>query len=355
MKKSKTQFSIYRDKSRNGIYYIYYYPEHSSDNSKRKRLRKSLHTSDYNEAFLRALKLFNVENKEQINETLVVEQNVLTLGQLRNIILQHVKTNYSHGSYQLYNSTFKYLISELGESKSIESINANDIETFKANRLQHVKQPTVNCHLRKIKASFNYAIKHDLIKISPAKNTIFLREPERERKVYSKDELCKLLEMSKGSIIESLVIFGIYTGCRLSELCNLEWSDIDLKENTITIRNKRDFTTKTGKIRQIPINNKLVVHIKTMDNKDGYIFSHSDNRRFSKDFGSRNFRRLVRLAGLPSYLNFHCLRHTFITNLIRQGVSIYLVKELAGHSDLKTTLGYTHIVTEDLRDAVNVL
>jgi len=32
-----------------------------------------------------------------------------------------------------------------------------------------------------------------------------------------------------------------------------------------------------------------------------------------------------------------------------------LVKELAGHSDLKTTLGYTHIVTEDLRDAVNVL
>lgn len=340
---------ISKENLKGGVYYFYFI---GSDG---KRKKKSLRTTDYNEAIVRASQLIDHKNKLQNTNEVVAEQNELTLGQLRDIILQHVQTNYSHGSYQLYNSTFKYLISELGESKSIKSITANNIETFKANRLQHVKQPTVNCHLRKIKASFNYAIKHDLIKNNPAKNTIFLREPETERKVYSKEELSKLVEMSKGSIIESLVIFGIYTGCRLSELCNLEWSDIDLKENTITIRNKSDFTTKTGKIRQIPINDKLVAYIKTIDNKEGYIFTHQDNRKFSKDFGSRNFRRLVGLAGLPSYLNFHCLRHTFITNLIRQGVSIYLVKELAGHSDLKTTLGYTHIVTEDLRSAVNML
>jgi len=58
MKKNKSQFSIYPDKSRNGIYYIYYYPEPSSDNSK-KRLRKSLYESQCNEAFIRALKLIN--------------------------------------------------------------------------------------------------------------------------------------------------------------------------------------------------------------------------------------------------------------------------------------------------------
>ena len=338
---------ISKEKLKGVVYYFYYV---GADG---KRKKKSLSTTDYNEAQMRASQLINIKNRN--SETKTVEQNKLTLAQLRDIILQHVKINYSHGSYQLYNATFKCLIAEFGDTKFIESITPNDIETFKANKLKSVKPPTVNCHLRKIKASLNYAIKHDLIKNNPAKNTIFLREPETERKVYSKEELCKLVEMSKGSIIESLVIFGIYTGCRLSELCNLEWTDIDLKENTITIRNKSDFTTKTGKIRQIPINYKLVAYINTIDNKEGYIFTHQDKRKFTKDFGSRNFRRLVHLAGLPSYLNFHCLRHTFITNLIKNQVSIYLVKSLAGHSQINTTLAYTHLVTDDLRDAVNVL
>ena len=59
--------------------------------------------------------------------------------------------------------------------------------------------------------------------------------------------------------------------------------------------------------------------------------------------------------GFPEKYHFHCLRHTFITLLARKGVNIYDLKQLAGHSDIKTTELYMHNVTDDLRNAVNML
>ena len=57
---------------------------------------------------------------------------------------------------------------------------------------------------------------------------------------------------------------------------------------------------------------------------------------------------------LPNHLHFNNLRHTFITELLRKGISIYKVKVLARHSFIKTTEGYAHLIVEDLRNAVNV-
>ena len=49
----------------------------------------------------------------------------------------------------------------------------------------------------------------------------------------------------------------------------------------------------------------------------------------------------------------HCLRHTFITNLVKAGANINYIKQIAGHSDIKTTENYIHIGIEDLRNAIN--
>ncbi len=69
----------------------------------------------------------------------------------------------------------------------------------------------------------------------------------------------------------------------------------------------------------------------------------------------KKFKKYLRQARLPEKYHFHCLRHTFITNLIKNGVNINYAKQLAGHSDLNTTMGYIHIETEDLREAVNLV
>ncbi len=60
-------------------------------------------------------------------------------------------------------------------------------------------------------------------------------------------------------------------------------------------------------------------------------------------------KKILRTINLPEKFHFHCLKHTFITNLIKAGVNINYVKEIAGHSDIHTTMNYIHILTEDLR------
>ena len=58
---------------------------------------------------------------------------------------------------------------------------------------------------------------------------------------------------------------------------------------------------------------------------------------------------------IDSKIHFHDLRHSFASNLAQKGVSLYVIKELLGHTDIKTTMIYAHLKPENLRNAVDLL
>ncbi len=66
-------------------------------------------------------------------------------------------------------------------------------------------------------------------------------------------------------------------------------------------------------------------------------------------------KKAVRESGLNDNIHFHTLRHSFASRLIQKGVSVFVVKELLGHEDIKTTQIYSHLKTENLSEAVNLL
>jgi len=148
-------------------------------------------------------------------------------------------------------------------------------------------------------------------------------------------------------------------------VCLNQWKDINFEDRTINIFNKEDFRTKTGKQRQIPVSDELFQllsellnhntekNILTLFNPDKYIFSLRYGTKMRIDYVSKEFKKVLRKIKLSEKFHFHCLRHTFITNLIKSGVNINYVKEIAGHSEIQTTMNYIHIVTNDLREAVN--
>lgn len=75
--------------------------------------------------------------------------------------------------------------------------------------------------------------------------------------------------------------------------------------------------------------------------------------KLKEDFVSKTFKRYVRLSGLNPALHFHSLRHSFATWLVQDGVSIYAIKELFGHADVKTTQVYSDLQPEQLHSTVN--
>jgi len=75
----------------------------------------------------------------------------------------------------------------------------------------------------------------------------------------------------------------------------------------------------------------------------------------NEDYVSKRFKRAVRSTGLNEDIHFHTLRHSFASNLIQKGASIYVVKELLGHESISTTQIYSHLQSENLSQAVSLL
>ena len=77
--------------------------------------------------------------------------------------------------------------------------------------------------------------------------------------------------------------------------------------------------------------------------------------KFNEDFISKQFKKIIRKANLCDDIHFHTLRHSFASILVHRGVSLYVVKELLGHEDIKTTQVYNHLTQVSLSNTVSLL
>ncbi|KKQ76911.1 MAG: hypothetical protein US99_C0055G0006 [Candidatus Daviesbacteria bacterium GW2011_GWF2_38_6] len=127
---------------------------------------------------------------------------------------------------------------------------------------------------------------------------------------------------------------------RLGELLNMKWNWIDFKQNIITVQCSATFTTKSKKERIIPISPILRIQLinqlpKVIDlEKNTFVFARINEVKLNEDFVSKQFKKSVRAAGLDDKIHFHTLRHSFASQLVQKGVSLYVAKELLGHEDL---------------------
>lgn len=275
--------------------------------------------------------------------------------------MKYVTDNLRYSTTLIYKRVFRDFIRIIGD-KHLKLINAKDIEIYKSKRLEDVSPSTVNIDLTTLKAIFNIAIRFNWLNNNPVDQIKKLKINDKERYSFNNDEITIILNNIQNTDLKNIVLFGLKTGCRLNEILNLQISDINLLEGEINIRNKSDFSTKTGKMRIIPIStdlnellNSIIEkkdNILQMNEGEKYLF-HKNGFRFNKDYISKGFKKCLRKLGFPEKFHFHCLRHTFITNLIKAGVNINYVKALAGHSDITTTEYYIHICTKDLRQAID--
>ena len=135
----------------------------------------------------------------------------------------------------------------------------------------------------------------------------------------------------------------------------MTWQDVDLKQKTLLVHSTIGHTTKGGKIRLIPMNTTLKELFEKMPKTEGVIFSGERGGWKRGDFVGRSFKKAIRGCGLDTKLHFHSLRHTFASLLVKEGVSLYHVKRLLGHSSSRVTEIYAHLGTTELSGSVEKL
>jgi integrase len=150
-----------------------------------------------------------------------------------------------------------------------------------------------------------------------------------------------------------LVVLLLDTGARYSEIAKIEWKSIDLKSREIRLWRPK---VKNESILYMSDRVYRILKRRHESNDLKYVFAN-------KKGGQRNHatiaisKAIVR-AGLDD-CTIHTLRHTHATRLIQNGLSIYEVKEILGHSDIATTMRYSHLETRSVsskaRDIINVV
>ncbi len=240
-------------------------------------------------------------------------------------------------------------------SCGIQDVSPYLIEKYKSKRQRDgLKPASINRELSVLKRVFNIAINWDMSDENPVRNVKFLRQPEPRERILNKTEEERLLEASSEHL-RPVIVTALHTGMRKSEIANLKWEQVDLRNKEIEV-----VKTKNGKKRVIPISEELYEKMNALWKSIGnnkFVFQYADPKTGEKrhlKYFRRAFENACKRADIKG-LTFHDLRHTFASRLVRSGVDLITVKDLLGHYSVKTTERYTHSNQEQKRKAVELL
>ncbi|HEX7358191.1 MAG TPA: tyrosine-type recombinase/integrase, partial [Ignavibacteriaceae bacterium] len=242
---------------------------------------------------------------------------------------------------------------------SLEEISPKNLDQFISTVYAKSKFAASLYH-RTLKAAFNKAVIWNYISENPF-NKIKTPKVTKSFPVYlSEAELIQIINKTEDQLLKNIFITAFYTGMRLNEILNMKWNWIDFTQDIITVKNSDGFKTKSKRERIIPIHPKVKSILLTYfplgnQPKNDLIFYRKKNVKLNSEFISKQFKVAVRAAELNDYIHFHNLRHSFASNLVQRGVNLYVVKELLGHENIKTTQVYSHLTQSSLSNAVSLL
>ena len=200
------------------------------------------------------------------------------------------------------------------------------------------------------------------IKSSPLENISILKIEKSLPKYLTINEVDQLLNFPLNTAFDyrnkAMLEVMYATGLRVSELVNLEYSNVDLYNSVIRVKGKGK------KERLVPIGETASYYLKKYveEYRNQLIIKENYNELFLNNHGkpiSRNgfnfILENIRIkTKIEKELTPHVLRHSFATHLLEGGADVRSIQEMLGHENISTTNIYTHVVDEILRENYDI-
>lgn len=222
-------------------------------------------------------------------------------------------------------------------------------------KLAGVKNSTINRELTLLRSAINYYLKHH--------ETANFKNPFNGFKLFEDDFIPRFLTQSECSrllkatlhydnyLLHDFIFLALNTGCRSGELLSLTWDNVYIDDNYFIIRNS---LSKNKKTVYKPLNPASIDVLNRLRNNHNHWVFYSSRT----DTHIRSFRRGFEYAVDRSKIGkvrIHDLRHTFASFLVKQGVPLYHVSTLLGHSDIRITQKYAHLAPDQLQHVLQFL
>jgi site-specific recombinase XerD len=290
----------------------------------------------------------------------------------------HARSHVQESTLKEYRARLEDFVREVGKTMPPRLVKPQDVREFAFK--EAYSRATKRTYLRYCKMLFGYLEKKGIVESDPTEEISY---PKKKKKVSKKSVsprqykaiVSAFKEVQRRRIragkkrglhpwFRPLTAVAFYAGLRRSEIQKLTWDQIELDAGFITVTD-----TKNGEERAIPLVKSLEPILVAWHRLTGYprknlVFFKSNHpgqhsgRRFPlrRDHITKTFKAYAQEANMPKEVTFHGLRHSFVTVMLREGMDLHEVSEMAGHKSLEITrTTYAHLSRHDLKKKVEQL
>ena len=272
-----------------------------------------------------------------------------------NQVMESKKTNESSKNYDLWQACLIHVKRYYpDESLTFEQVTVKWVEGLrryfdsqaKTKSGNLISSGTASTYFNKVRAVINEAYTKEIITKNPLKLVKGIKVIPSDRVYLGLDEVRALVKTDcRYDILKNAFLFSCLTGLRWSDINKLDWSEIsEFNGNKrITFNQKKNPT----KLQYLELSPQAYSLLNGFEQK-GRVFQ---SLKYSA-YMNIELLRWAMAAGITKHVTFHAGRHTFAVSLITQGVDIYTVSKLMGHSEVKTTQVYADIIDSVRKDAM---
>lgn len=291
--------------------------------------------------------------------------SVLTKSYLKNFLVYlEVEKNFSKHTIRAYNSDILSFLIWL-DNTPVEQTNHEKLKDYLVfiQKFNYSKT-TLSRKIAAIRTFYRYLYRERIIEANPANS---VHSPKRNKslpKFLSNNEIEQILNNIKietpAGYRNRVILELLYaTGMRVSELSNLNFGNLNLDENEITVLGKG------AKERIVLVSSRakefLEKYIKTVrfmipeekcdlnEEENSPVFINKTGYRLQTQSVRAALNDIVKKIELPKKVTPHVFRHSFATKLLENGADLRVVQELLGHASISNTQIYTHVSTERLK------
>jgi integrase len=260
-----------------------------------------------------------------------------------------------------YNDFCRVHFIPLFGNRDLKSIQKSEIENFQTSLRKSHNAKGTNLIMTGLKSIFREAVKEGYLNKSPCEFVKKISADHKQYRFWTKSEVDQFLKANFHSEFYDLILVALNTGMRKGELSGLCWDRVDFLTNTIIISRTRDMfelkeRTKTNHVRVIPMNEvcraSLLKLFKNKTSGSKYVFLNSLQEKIEPHHLCRTMLNLQKKAGITNLIRFHDLRHTFASQYIMNGGSIYDLQKFLGHTSIVMTQVYAHQSMDYLQSAM---
>lgn len=241
----------------------------------------------------------------------------------------------------------------------VEQVNQRTMEHYVKYLTAHGKsQATITRNIASLKSFYTYLIVSGVVTSNPAKSITSIKTERKLPQILTSKEVDLFLEQpdctdAKGYRDKAMLELLYATGIRVSELINLDLSNLNLYASVIRCESR-------GKERLIPLYPSAVralaeyvekVRPQMLEQPDEpALFVNLNGRRMSRQGFWKIIKYYQEKAGIRKEITPHTLRHSFAAHLLENGADLRSIQEMLGHADISSTQIYTQVVGQKLKD-----